>query len=257
MSVLNAWLPSTNQVPRTMEMRTTSAETGRINTIYLRVKSRGDLKTYRISLHMKKLLCIFLLTTLSNISFASNSLDITTKNNDPVELAVKAKLESLAERYPISRFFYTRRVVVNRDVWPAHSHPVLTIPGKQLFVDDELDLLANFLHEQFHWDVIENGQMPLTEKIRLLKSAFPGAKSMPPYGSGDEASTYSHVVVCYLEFKALSLLLGEQKALEMIKAKPYYTWVYSIVADRANHPIIEQKMAEIGGAMWPSDSKQP
>jgi hypothetical protein len=69
---------------------------------------------------------------------------------------------------------------------------------------------------------------------QLLSHTQPRFRRVRPHESGqgyfeaakDEYSTYLHLVVCMLELDALRQLLGEDRALEVIAARPYYKWVY-------------------------------
>ena len=48
-------------------------------------------------------------------------------------------------------------------------------------------------------------------------------------GARDEQSTYLHLVICDLELQAMSRLVGEEKAREVIQGWEHYTWIYEQV----------------------------
>jgi hypothetical protein len=58
-------------------------------------------------------------------------------------------------------------------------------------------------------------------------------------GAKDEYSTYLHLSVCFLEFKALSHFLGESKAREILKESAevdhIYTWIYTQVLEKTSN----------------------
>ena len=112
-----------------------------------------------------------------------------------------------------------------------HSHPILTLHTRH-FHDDEL-LLSTFVHEQLHWFLVQRGK-ETEEAIKELHGLFPMAPTRPPEGASDEYSTYLHLLVCYLEYRADQQLLGELKARQVMDfwASDHYTWVYKMVLER-------------------------
>jgi hypothetical protein len=87
-----------------------------------------------------------------------------------------------------------------------HSHPVLTLHTRHL-QDDEL-FLSTFVHEQFHWFLVQN-EKDRDDAIKELRALFPTVPSRGPEGAQDENSTYLHLLDCYLEYRAVQQLLGE------------------------------------------------
>ena len=63
---------------------------------------------------------------------------------------------------------------------------------------------------------------------------FPKVPAKPPEGARDEDSTYLHILVCYLEYRAVRELLGELKAKQVMDfwAADHYTWIYKTVLER-------------------------
>jgi len=50
-----------------------------------------------------------------------------------------------------------------------------------------------------------------------------------PEGADSAYSTYGHLVDCYLEIQADRELIGPKRTEEVIKNKPWYTWIYKTV----------------------------
>jgi len=158
-------------------------------------------------------------------------IEITLKQGSQREAQTKAQLQRLVERYDISRWIFTRSINVDEKSIP-HSHPILTLHTRHL-QDDDL-LLSTFVHEQLHWFLVQRGKD--TEiAIKELHELFPTTPARPPEGANDENSTYLHLLVCYLEYRADQQLLGELKARQVMDfwATDHYTWMYRMVLDRS------------------------
>ena len=67
-----------------------------------------------------------------------------------------------------------------------------------------------------------------------------------PFGSRDEGSTLSHIIVCYLEFIALSQLVGHERATENLATNGYYQWVYQTVLNPDNAAKLDALLIEFG-----------
>lgn len=171
---------------------------------------------------------------------------ITTITGSEEERKIKSDLELLHKEYDLKPWLYTKQVQVNANAKTPHSHPVLTISTQTEYLESKVKLLSTYLHEQFHWHVIFNGK-PTKELFRArIKEYFPDVKAEHPFGSGDEGSTLSHIIVCYLEFVALSELIGKELAIKEIAANDYYRWVYQTVIDPENEKILDNLLGEFG-----------
>ncbi|GLS26535.1 hypothetical protein [Marinibactrum halimedae] len=187
---------------------------------------------------------IFLAITLSLSAYAN--VTITTASDTEKEKYIKASLETLLRQYPIQQWVYMEKIMVDETARTPHSHPVVTMSTQQEYLNSTTKLLSTFLHEQFHWHVIINGK-PTKKAFRTrIESQFPNPQWQRPYGSGDKGGTLSHLIVCYLEYKALSSLIGEKKAYANLASNEYYTWVYKTVLDPANKEIFEGLLDEFG-----------
>ena len=160
----------------------------------------------------------------------AQTLEITLKQGSRREAQTKEQLERLLKTHDVSRWIFTKSIVVDERTIP-HSHPVLTLHARHL-QDDEL-LLSTFVHEQFHWFLVEK-DAEANEAIKDLHRLFATVPASPPEGAQDEHSTYLHLLDCYLEYRAVQQLLGELKARQVMEfwASDHYTWVYRTILDR-------------------------
>ena len=183
---------------------------------------------------MRIIVCFLAVMLLSQTAMAQTrpQLDITLKHNDQREQQTKQQLERLLSMYDVSNWIFTRKIIIESgfDVIP-HSHPVLTLSTRHL-KDDEL-LLATFVHEQFHW-YLEEKPKETEAAYRELRVMFPKVPVGFPEGGRDEESTYKHILVCYLEYQASRILLGELKAKQVMEfwKTDHYTWIYRTVLER-------------------------
>ena len=201
---------------------------------------------------MKTLLVAFCVVAyVGTVAQAQQDIKISLANSTPAEQQTKTQLERLLKTYDLTKWIMTKSVVIDEKATP-HSHPVLTLSARHV-KDDEL-LLATFVHEQMHWFVIQDGR-DIDAAIAEFKKMFPNAPTAPPEGARDENSTYQHIAVCYLEYRATRELLGELRAKQVIQfwTTDHYTWVYKTVMERTR---------DIGQVMFkykliPTENKKP
>lgn len=168
--------------------------------------------------------------SLSNLSFAQSNIEIALKAGSKQEQQTKAQLQRLLQAYDVSRWIFTNSVLIDEKSIP-HSHPVLTLSTRHLR-DDEL-LLSTFVHEQIHWFLTQNHKN--TEEAKgELRGLFPKVPVSRPEGARDEESTYLHLIVVYLEYRAIREILGELRARQVMEfwTKDHYTWIYKTVLER-------------------------
>ena len=149
-------------------------------------------------------------------------MEITTAHGRDDEERTANRLRSLRDAYDLTRFEITDLVVIDEDVSVPHSHPVLTL-GTDTSVDD--DLLLAYLHEQLHWWGIENprSQDPFDGEIYAwLRARHPEMT---------DVSDILHLHICWLELEAGSELIGDQRTIAVLEARPYYTSIYRAVID--------------------------
>jgi hypothetical protein len=168
---------------------------------------------------------------LSNASYAQGQIDIALKQGGKEEEQTKAQLQRLIKAYDMAKWIFTKSVLIDEKSIP-HSHPVLTLHTRHLR-DDEL-LLSTFVHEQIHWFLTQNYKNT-EEAKKELRVLFPKVPVSFPEGAADEDSTYLHLIVIYLEYRADRELLGELKARQVMEfwAADHYTWIYKTVLERA------------------------
>ena len=157
---------------------------------------------------------------------AQQELTITYENGTPEELAVGQKLEQLVQEYSLSKWIRTWVVHIEPGAIP-HSHPVLTLNTR---TTDDARVLSTFVHEQFHWWVDEGTEgMDFEGAIEEFRSIYPDVPVGYPDGARSEYSTYLHLVVCHMELQALSILVGEETARQVIEGMTHYQWIYDRV----------------------------
>ena len=154
----------------------------------------------------------------------AQQIEITTKNGTEREETGKLQLQRILDNYQakISQWIYTDKVQIDDKAIP-HSHPLLTLHCRHL--DNDEIQLSTFLHEQFHWLVEET---PVQEKqaITEFKILFPEVPSPQNGGARDPYSTYLHLIVCDLEFQAMTKITGKERAMQIMKERGVYTWVF-------------------------------
>jgi hypothetical protein len=190
------------------------------------------------------LICVVLIVSLPVSSQAK--FEITLKNKTPAEAKTKLQLERLLETYDLNKWIFTRKIEIDEKAIP-HSHPVLTLSARHV-KDDDL-LLSTFVHEQLHWHFTINDKLT-DEALVDLKKMFPTVPDKGPEGARDEESTYLHLFVCYLEYRADRELLGELKAKQVIEfwTTDHYTWIYKTVLERGR---------DIGGILFKHKLMKP
>ena len=180
---------------------------------------------------MKSIVLVIVILFSSLADPAHAPLKISLANSTPNEVKVKAQLERLLKTYDMSKWIATPSIIIDEKTTIPHSHPVLTINTRHI-KDDEL-LVSTFVHEQMHW-FVDRDEKKLEAAMVELKKMFPDAPAGPPEGARDQASTYLHVGVCYLEYRALRELMGELKAKQVMEfwSTDHYKWVYRTVLER-------------------------
>lgn len=168
-----------------------------------------------------------------------DTLEIYTAHDSDRERTTLAELRALLDEHDVARWIVTPVVRIDETQIP-HSHPVLTLHSRHN--GDPMHLLATFLHEQFHWWVIQR-EDALDAARRDLRAAFPEVPVGGREGAGSASSTYLHLVVCHLELQAMTALVGTERARETLASTTHYTWIYEQVM---NHPEVEEILRRHG-----------
>ena len=157
---------------------------------------------------------------------------ITLVNGTEDEQLLSKQLLVLFDRYPLSKWLYTEQVQIEEGAIP-HSHPVLTLTPKTRATDylsNSEHLLAAYVHEQLHWFMtLDDASKDLDRVYNELHTKYPNLPVGYPEGCRSEFSNYVHVVVNFLEYRALRELLGVASAKAVIERHPFYRAVYALV----------------------------
>lgn len=158
---------------------------------------------------------------------ADTTIDIQLKTGSAAEQQTKTQLERLLKAYDLSQYAFTHEVVIDEHSIP-HSHPVLTLHTRHLSSDDQL--LSTYVHEQLHWYLVAHDKQTQAAEADLRK-AYPKVPVGYPEGAQDEESTYLHLIDCYLEMQADRVLMGRQRATDVMNfwEGDHYRWVYRTV----------------------------
>lgn len=65
--------------------------------------------------------------------------------------------------------------------------------------------------------------------MAAFREVYPDVPSGNPEGARDADSTYLHLIVCDLEYQAMTKLVGPARAAEVLDATTHYTWIYDRV----------------------------
>jgi hypothetical protein len=180
-------------------------------------------------------ICSFLV--MGSAGFAADTVEIKLRNGTDSERQTKTQLERLLNSYDLSKYTFTREVVIDEHSIP-HSHPVLTLHTRHLHSDDQL--LSTYIHEQLHWYLAAHDKQTRAAEAELRK-LYPEVPVGYPDGAQDEESTYLHLIDCYLEMQADRRLMGRQRAADVMKfwSGDHYRWVYKTVVQD------EMRIAEV------------
>ena len=164
-------------------------------------------------------------------------LTILVKSGSDRELRTAQQLLGLARTYDLSKWHFTRKVLIQENV-PAHSHPLLTLHAgagagwRAGGVETDLQLarlLSVYVHEQIHrslhdWpERWERTQQAMAE----LEELFPD----PPIGrGGSKVSTYEHLIVFYLQKDAMKELVGDDMARRVWESFSFLAWVRQTIS---------------------------
>ncbi len=173
------------------------------------------------------------LATLLVLSCATHTpapLSITLANDSAAEQAAHRQLQRLLDRYDLSPWFFTARVLIDENTRIPHSHPVLTLTAR---TTNDNAALATFIHEQLHW-YLEAKDPQVQQAVAVLKQRYPEAPVRGSQGARSTFSTYLHLLNCWLELDAMARLVGEQAARETLADWNHYRWIYDRVLNETD-----------------------
>ena len=166
-----------------------------------------------------------LLTIGSTYALAADSVSIQLAHRTPREMKTAQALKQILDTYDLHKYIFTRDIVIEERAM-NHAFPVLTLNVR--FADSPDELLSSFVHEQLHWH-LRTHDMEQKAAIAELRAMYPTAPVGLPEAADTAYSTYGHLVDCYLEIQADRELIGSKRTDEVIKNKPWYTWIYKTV----------------------------
>jgi hypothetical protein len=163
------------------------------------------------------------------VCFASTAhaaqIDISLVHDSEPERLAREQLARILNAYDVDRWLVTRTIAIDDEQWIPHSHPVLTLNAR--YLADDPAQLATLLHEQFHWWVNER-EGPTAAAIAEFQATFPDVPT-DERGARDVHSTYLHLVVCDLEYQAMTQLTGPEQAAAVLRGWRHYPWIYERV----------------------------
>ena len=162
----------------------------------------------------------------------SPEITFSTKNETDNEKAVVGLMKDLLKEYDLSKWIFTDKVMVEAFVIP-HSHPILTLNTR--YGKEEKDqLLTTFIHEQLHWYLVEHDKAT-DDAIAQFRKKYKDVPYKNRAGARDEHSTYLHLIVCYLEYRSMASLIGQEEAKQLMWNQTHYTWIYNKIIEDAEY----------------------
>lgn len=158
---------------------------------------------------------------------------VRTNRGSEAEEHTAGTLRDVMARVNCERFILTPDVVIDEVVRGGRSHPVMTLGTG---FPHEGALISTFIHEQMHWwslmcpgSVDERGTRVEAE----LLERFGSLPEEPPEGAGSMESNLIHLHVCWLELEALTILFGDEWALQRARRQPSYKAIRgAVIEDR-------------------------
>jgi hypothetical protein len=173
---------------------------------------------------------LFILLSFFIVSCASKDqethptgLNIVEINANKWTALTKQNILHLAQVYDLSPFLFTKKIRIESHVQPQ-SHPVLTINTK--YAEFPKKILAMWLHEELHWWQYSRKES-IALALRELKAIYPKVPTVKGVSATD---TYLHIIICYLELKAVQFYLGDKEGRDVItermKKEKRDAWIY-------------------------------
>ena len=183
---------------------------------------------------MKKIFLILVLllafSCSSKKSESQGPFEITEIHPNKMTALTRRHLVKLSKEHDLTPFLYTNKIQIESFVTPR-SHPVLTLNTRSAKSPDKV--LAKLLHEEFHWWAVNHTEN-MDKAIAELEAKFPKIPGQDELLH--DRSTYLHLAICWLEYKAVAKYLGEERALavmnDTIKVDKIYPRIYAHVLKR-------------------------
>lgn len=160
-------------------------------------------------------------------------VEIDTSHESERELATKDAMEKLLAEYDVSKWIFTKSVVIEEGAIPHARFGVVTLSTAYLSYDYQN--LSTFIHEQLEVFFFDNWHR-VEKAISELRTLYP---DVPVDSTGfqsdrTEEGTYKHLVLCFLEYSAVKELAGEETARLSMERMGHYIWVYETVVSDAD-----------------------
>jgi len=174
---------------------------------------------------------------------ADGQVTVELAHGSEAEELTREQLLRLIEEHDVSAWLYTDEVLIDQTQIP-HSHPVLTLHTRHL--GDDHHLLSTFVHEQFHW--LEDGETlsRFRAVMQDFEEMYPDVPAPDDGGARDRESNYRHLLVCDLEYQAMTRLIGEAQARALMASITHYEWIYDKVL---NDPRVREVVVRHGFAL--------
>ena len=169
---------------------------------------------------------IFVLVGLGIVApvLAQSSTDTEIVFTDQKKEEARQQLRRILSTYDLDPWIQTQEVRIAAGVDP-HSRPILTLNTDHL--DDDLRQLSIFLDEQAHW-LPRPKRVAAVQDLEALYPEIPGVPEENRNYAGTEDATYHHLIVGWVTLDAMTELVGEATAREIMKtsidevvAEPY------------------------------------
>lgn len=171
---------------------------------------------------------------------AQNGTDAEIVFTEQKKEEARQQLRRLLATYDLDPWIMTQEVRIAAGVDP-HSRPILTLNTD--YLDDDLTQLSIFLHEQAHWLPREK-RVAAVQDLQALYPDIPGVPVENRNYAGTEDATYHHLIVGWVTLDAMTELVGEETARQIMEAsidevvqKPFsaaersYVWYTNRVLD--------------------------
>ena len=156
----------------------------------------------------------------------SHIVQISTAHGIERELKTKAALEELLAQYDVSKWIFTKSILIEEGAIPYCCPLTLSTA----FLSYDYINLSTFIHEQLEM-FVSTKDPQMNQAMIELRALYPKVPTDSTGTQSDrtEAGTYKHLVLCYLEFSAMKKLAGEEAARSTMERMGHYIWVYETV----------------------------
>jgi hypothetical protein len=172
-----------------------------------------------------RLAVAFLIVAQSASAAGTPGVTITLANDSPREQRARTMLDQMLAEHDVKKYVFTNRVIIEQGA-TNHAFPVLTMNPHVGATADSI--LSTFLHEQLHWHLRNQGPR-MQQAVNELRRLYPRVPVGLPDAAENEYSTYAHLIDCYLEIVADREVMGGERTDAIVRAKPWYFWIYSTV----------------------------